>query len=131
MLKNACALKDNDFVICILRTMKAKHIEPTDESVRLVEEYHARVFQNLRSYHVVSKKMRNDCFKLTRECKDWKKHFRKDKLMDSFTSEHHVQQSKQKGHFKKRSNLKVSKLAGDDDNDDSHVKHQNDKLPNA
>lgn len=95
MLKNACALKDNDFVISILRKMKSQQIEPTEESIRMVDEYYVRVFRSLRSHKVVTKKMRNECFKLTRECRQWKKHFRKDAPKES-TSMYHAQSLKQR-----------------------------------
>lgn len=104
MLKNACASKDNDFVISILRKMKAHQIEPTEESIRMVDEYHARVFQSLRTHRVVKKQQRNECFKLTRECKQWKKHFRKDAPKDSA---HHVR-SEQRRYLKHRRNPKKS-----------------------
>lgn len=120
MLKNACALKENNFVICILRLMISKQIEPTVESIRMVDEYHARVFQNLRSYRVVSKKMRNECFKLTRECRHWKKYFRQDQSKDSSTSKQHVHPKRQKN-FKKRPNFRHH----------SRVTQQDDKLSNA
>lgn len=97
MLKNACASKNNDFVISILRAMKSHQIEPTEESIRLVDDYHAREFLNLRSYRTVSKKMRNEIFKLSRECRQWKKHFRKDESRDSIKS---IRRSEQKKHHK-------------------------------
>lgn len=91
MLKNACASKDNDFVISILRQMKLHQIEPTVEAIRMVDDYHAREFRNLRSHKVVSKKMRNEIFKLTRECRQWKKHFRKDEPKNPTISMRHGQ----------------------------------------
>lgn len=104
MLKNACAVKDNDFVINILRKMRMHQIEPSEESIRMVDEYHTRVFRSLRTHRVVSKKMRNDCFKLTRECRQWKKHFRKDEPKDP-TSKHHTQFEQEK-YLKYRKNPK-------------------------
>lgn len=79
MLKNACSLKDNDFVISILRKMRSEEIEPTEESIRLVEDLHKNVFRSLRTETFASKKMRNECFKLSREYQQWRKHFRADK----------------------------------------------------
>lgn len=102
MLKNACALKDNDFVISILRTMKSKRIEPTEESIRMVDEYYTRVFRSLRTHRVVSKKMRNECFKLSRECRHWKKYFRYDNSKE-FQSKNHAP-SKRSEHVKERNN---------------------------
>lgn len=96
MLKNACALKDNDFVISILRKMTSTQIEPTEESIRMVEEYHVRVFRSLRTHKVVTKKIRNECFKLTRECKQWKKHFRKDQPKAYAQTSIYREQSKQR-----------------------------------
>lgn len=79
MLKNAFATADNDFVICILRKMQSKQIEPQEESIKLIEEYQQQVFRNLRTQRVHSKKTRNDCFKLIRECKQFLRHFQLDK----------------------------------------------------
>lgn len=122
MLKNACALKENDFVISILRKMKTHRIEPTVESMRMVDEYYARIFRSLRSHRVVSKKMRNECFKLTRECRQWKKHFRKDEPKDRTTRTHHTQ-SEQGKYLKYRKNSKKS--------DEPQSKSQNEISPNA
>lgn len=127
MLKNACAVKDNDYVICILRKMISKKIEPTDESMRMVDEYHSRAFGSLRSYHVVSKKMRNECFKLTRECKQWKKYFRNDRPKDESNTTHHDHDAKS-NHSKKRPD---SKAATAMDGDRHHIKHQNKQLSTA
>lgn len=121
MLKNACALKDNDFVISILRKMKLQQIEPTEESIRMVDEYHVRIFRSLRSHRVVSKKMRNECFKLTRECRHWKKHFRKDVPKES-TSVHHGQSTQGK-YLKQRKYSQPS--------DESQAKSHKQTSPNA
>lgn len=83
MLKNACATADNDFVICILRAMQSKQIEPQQESIKLIEEYQQQVFRNLRTQRVHSKKTRNDCFKLTRECKQFLRHFQLNKRSEN------------------------------------------------
>lgn len=109
MLKNACALKNNDFVISILRKMQSKQFEPTEESIRMVDEYHGREFRSLRSYRVVSKKMRNECFKLTRECSKWKKHFRNDQPFGTFTFENPTQSKRiNKKKSKQRKNPKTT-----------------------
>lgn len=118
MLKNACASKDNDFVISILRKMEQKQIEPTENSIRMVDEYHTREFRNLRSYRVASKKMRNECFKLTRECRHWKKHFRNDQPKE-FTSKSYARKENSK-HYKKPRPI-----------DDSQAKIPNEIAPNA
>lgn len=79
MMKNACAASDNNFVISLIRMMQAKQIEPLEETVAMVEEYQHQVFRNLRNQRVHSKQTRNECFKLTRECKQFLRHFRLDK----------------------------------------------------
>lgn len=85
MLKNACASKDNDFVICVLRKMKETNVEPTEDSIQLVQDYHNVAFKKLRSTRMVTKKMRNESFKLSRECKQWIKHFRNDEPKDDYS----------------------------------------------
>lgn len=77
MLKNACTMKDNDFVISIIRRMQSEQIEPTEESFQMVETYHKTLFRSLRT-EASSKRMRNECFKVSREYKQWRKHFRAD-----------------------------------------------------
>lgn len=79
MLKNACRTGNNDFVISILRKMQSNRIEPTDEMVDMVKNYQKDVIRKLRYETSHSKKTRNECFKLTRECRQWHKHFRLDK----------------------------------------------------
>lgn len=83
MLKNACASGNNNFMISILRKMQSNKIEPLEESVRLVEEYQQQVFQNMRTKRVHSKQTRNECFKLTRECKQFLKCFQLDKRLEN------------------------------------------------
>lgn len=123
MLKNACASKDNDFVISILRQMKSHRIEPSLEAIRMVDDYHAREFRNLRSHKVVSKKMRNECFKLTRECRQWKKHFRKDEPKNIPTISIRHGQSERGKQFKHRKYPENTK--------ESHSKSQNETSLNV
>lgn len=83
MLKNACAAEDNNFMISILREMQCKRIEPLMESVHLVEQYQQKLFHNLRTQRVHSKQTRNECFKVTRECKQFLKYFQLDKRSEN------------------------------------------------
>ncbi|XP_031621040.1 uncharacterized protein LOC116339351 [Contarinia nasturtii] len=79
MLKNACAAQNNNYIISIIRQMQSKEIEPLDESVEMVEAYQRQIFRDMRGKRVHDKHTRNECFKLTRECKQWLRHFRLDK----------------------------------------------------
>ncbi|XP_055325072.1 uncharacterized protein LOC129579241 [Sitodiplosis mosellana] len=83
MLKNACGTANNNFVISILRKMQSKQVEPQEEAVKLLEEYQQQVFRDLRAQRVHSNQTRNECFKLTRECKQFLKHFRLDKRLQN------------------------------------------------
>lgn len=80
MLKNACAAHDNNFVIGILRKMQTlTKIELNDEVIRMVDEYQKESFQNFRNQRKLNVQLRNECFKLARECKQWLRHFGMDK----------------------------------------------------
>lgn len=80
MLKNACAAHDNNFVIEILRKMQTlTKIELNDEVVKMVDDYQKQSFQNFRNQRKPNVQLRNECFKLTRECKQWLRHFGMDK----------------------------------------------------
>lgn len=76
MLKNACAAHDNNVVIGILRKMQTlTKIELNDEVIKMVDEYQKESFQNFRNQRKPNLQLRNECFKLARECKQWLRHF--------------------------------------------------------
>lgn len=82
MIKNACKAKDNDLIIYLLRKMKSSRIEPSKETLEMINEYQEKHFQTQRTTRKVDKRTRNECFKLSRECKQWQKHFQNDKQTD-------------------------------------------------
>lgn len=80
MLKNACATQDNNFVISVLRKMQTlTNLELNEKVVEMVQEYQKQAFQNLRTQRKSNQQTRNECFKLSREYKQWLRHFRMDK----------------------------------------------------
>lgn len=59
--------------------MRSEQIEPTKESIQMIDKYNKDLFHSLRGKSKSrDKRFRNECFKFSREYKQWKKHFRKD-----------------------------------------------------
>lgn len=75
MLKNAITNGDNNFIISILRATKSKDIEPSEEGIEMIRKYEKVCFNNLHKVRKADKQTRNECFKFSRECKQWLKHF--------------------------------------------------------
>lgn len=82
MLKNAVRLKNESFIIEVLRGSKQRNIEPDQETINLIMAYHEETAKLLKVLHSLSRQERNDCFKFLREIKQYLKHFniRKDDI---------------------------------------------------
>lgn len=59
--------------------MQLKKVEPTDQTFDMVKNYQKDVLRKLRYERSHNRQTRNECFKLTRECRQWLKQFRLDK----------------------------------------------------
>lgn len=75
MLKNAVQLKNQNFVIEVLRACKQRNIEPNQETINKVMAHHGEIAKLLKELHSMSRHERNDCFKYLREIKQYLKHF--------------------------------------------------------
>lgn len=75
MLTNACRFKDNNYVIKLLRFMQSEEIEPTEQSIEILNDYTKYAFSKLRKYKMADKHDRNEFFKLSREHRQWVKRF--------------------------------------------------------
>lgn len=64
--------------------MKTNQIEPSYETLQMINEYQEKQFRALRTIPNVDKRTKNECFKLLRECKQWKKHFQNDEPKKPF-----------------------------------------------
>lgn len=51
-------------------------LELTDETIQMVDDYQKEAFRKLRTQRKAIKQARNECFKLSREYKQWLRHFK-------------------------------------------------------
>lgn len=124
MLKNACREEDNDFVISILRKMISKEIEPTEETFHMVKNYQRDILRKLRYERSHNHKTRNECFKLTRECRQWLKRFRLDKDETEKKSNSIDTKSKISNSQPKRNKVKQDESTMEkEDQSDWHINH--------
>lgn len=103
MLKNAITSNDNDYVIKILRTTKLEEITPSSDTIQMVCEYQKESFHNMFKRRTSNKRhnqMRNECFRIQRECKQWLKHF--NIFVDKKANENKNTENKQKPKIKTR-----------------------------
>lgn len=72
MLRNACFLKNYDYVLEILHTVKGAELQPSSKFLQIVYEFNGKQFRSLQG-RTCTQRDRNEYFRFSREFKQWKK----------------------------------------------------------
>lgn len=80
MLKNACYLKDYDYVLEVLHACQTNKLKPSPKFIDIVYTFNKITFQTIRNPKMTTKHDKNEVFRFSREFKKWQKDMNLDGL---------------------------------------------------